>query len=394
MKCLSLSSEGKWQRMSLRIVITTTLNDNLFHAKLLPLVRSRPDIEVVVVTDRQGPEYERIHWVWPQGAVRWLGRLGGRLLLLLREVLNRRTSVVMAYNVLPHGLFVVLVAGLRRRPIFLHFISGIAEVEFAHQPAISGNRWVQRSRNPRQLERIAQWIAHRAKRLFVPGTNTTRRLIALGYDPKRIVCLHSTIDLDRFSPNFDERNVDVLVAAQLSERKRPLFTLEVFRSILLQRPQTRFCWLGDGPLHDQFSGALERLNLKGSVDWTVTNDVAPFYRRARVFLLCSIREGLSLACMEAMACGAVPVTTDCGDMADVVKNHVTGSLLPVQAPPEAFAREALDLLDDNETWLSRSRASIEIIKSEHSFSNAAAKWQDVLSVLEDEKRDAMKVHNR
>ncbi len=53
--------------MSLRIVITTTLNNNLFHAKLVPLLRSRPDLEVVVVTDRQGPSEERLKWVWPRG---------------------------------------------------------------------------------------------------------------------------------------------------------------------------------------------------------------------------------------------------------------------------------------------------------------------------------------
>ena len=35
----------------MRIVITTTLNDNLFHAKLVPLLRSGDEIEVVVVSD-------------------------------------------------------------------------------------------------------------------------------------------------------------------------------------------------------------------------------------------------------------------------------------------------------------------------------------------------------
>ena len=122
--------------MSLRIVITTTLNNNLFHAKLVPLLRSRPDLEVVVVTDRQGPSEERLKWVWPRGIWKKFGRLGGRLPLLAREVFHPRTRLVMAYSLVPHGLFAVNLGHLRRLPVYLHFIAGPAEIRFAHNVAV------------------------------------------------------------------------------------------------------------------------------------------------------------------------------------------------------------------------------------------------------------------
>jgi len=129
-------------------------------------------------------------------------------------------------------------------------------------------------------------------------------------------------------------------------------------------------------MQKEFEKALDRLNLREAVQWTTTNDVAPFYRRSRVFLLCSVNEGLSLACMEAMACGTVPVVTDCGDMAEVVRSGETGFLLPSDSPPDAFAGTVLSLLSDDAQWRTCSENAIRLITNEHDFAAAIKGWQD------------------
>lgn len=366
----------------MRIVITTTLNDNLFHAKLVPLVSSREDLEIVVVSDRQGPEYNRVKWVWPKGLLSKLGRLGGRIPLLLREIFHPKTNLVMAYSVVPHGLFAVVLAKLRRVPVFLHFIAGPAEIEFAHNVLVSDNRVILRSRNPRRLERVARGLSKRAERIFVPGSNTEKFLVANQYLPERIVKLHSTIDPKRFYSSDSERDIDILVAAQLRERKRPIFTLEIFRKILDRRPGTKFCWLGDGNMHSEFAAALTRLDLRDSVQWTTTNEVADYYRRSKIFMLCSINEGLSLASMEAMACGTVVIATDCGDMSDTVISGQTGCLLPMDSSQDRFVDAALEYLDNNSEWEKQSKTAVELIGREHSFAVATTAWRGVLSRLQ------------
>lgn len=368
--------------MSLRIVITTTLNDNLFHAKLVPLLRSRPDLEVVVVSDRAGPAYKNLRWIWPKGIWRLGGRLGGRLPLLAREILHPRTRLVMAYSVIPHGLFAAMLTRLRQRPVFLHFIAGPAELKFAHNVDVSDNRVIARSRNPERLERLAAWTARKAARCFVPGSNTAAFLAKSGIEPARITLLHSTIDPDLYFPAREPRDIDVLVSAQLRERKRPQFTLEVFCEILRRRPETRFCWLGDGLLHDQFAAALKEMKLESAVQWTSINDVAPFYRRAKIFLLCSLNEGLSLASMEAMRCGMVPVVSDTGDMADVAGPRGAGRLLPENASVTDFADAVCRYLNDQDLWQPESQRAFEIIDQEHSFPSAIAAWCEILAELD------------
>ena len=365
----------------MRIVITTTLNDNLFHAKLVPLLHSGDDIEIVVVSDREGPHYEHVKWVWPKGIWARLGRLGGRLPLLLREIFHPRTRLVMAYSVIPHGFFAVVLAKLRGIPVYLHFIAGEAEINFADNVAVSDNRLIARSRNPHRLERVARRVALCADKILVPGHNTEEYLLANGFNPAAILKLHSTIDPDRFFPSDQERDIDILVAAQIRERKRPFFVLEIFREILDLRPETKFCWLGDGVLHDEFATALDRLQLRGVVTWIQTNDVAQYYRRSKVFLLCSLNEGLSLASMEAMRCGLVAVTTDCGDMSDTILTGETGQLLPKNASKEQYVAAVMGYLNNPSELERQSKNAFEIINKEHSFSVAIEAWQEILETL-------------
>ncbi len=369
--------------MSLRIVITTTLNNNLFLSALLPLVRSRPDIEVIVVTDRQGPSVERVRWVWPQGFWKFLGRLGARLALLTREVFHPRTRLTMAYNVIPHGLFMRFLARLRRIPVYFHFFAGRAEIHFAHNPLISHNRRILRSKHPERLERIADRASRRADMIFVPGPRTKAFLINKGYNPKKILELHTAVDLERFNRGSDdqERDFDIIVVAQINKNKRPIFTLEIFAEIARRKPGARFCWLGDGPMHDDFDAALDRLGLHSATTWTLTDDVTPYYRRARVFLLASMSEGMSQSCMESMACGCVPVTSDTGDMSHVVRPEQTGMLVPVETSPTQYADAIMLFLKDNILWQNHSTAASELIVREHSFTTVIEAWRKVLEPL-------------
>lgn len=365
----------------MRIIIITTLNDNLFHAKLMPLLLSRDDLEIVVVTDREGPNYERVKWVWPRGIWARLGRLGGRLPLLLGEIFHPQTRLVMAYNIVPHGLFAVVLAKLRRVPVYLHFIGGEAEINFADNVLVSDNRLINRTRNPHRLEKFVRRVAFCADKIFVPGHNTEDYLLANGFHPEIVVKLHSTIDPERFFPSDQERDIDVIVAAQIRERKQPLFVLEIFREILNLRPETKFCWLGDGALHDEFAATLDRLQLRDSVTWRETNEVAEYYRRSKVFLLCSLREGLSLASMEAMRCGMPVIASDCGDMSDTVLTGETGQLMPKNATKDQYVDAVMGYLNNPAELERQSKNAFDIINKEHTFPVATDIWKEILDTL-------------
>jgi glycosyltransferase involved in cell wall biosynthesis len=287
----------------------------------------------------------------------------------------------MAYNIVPHGLFAVALAKLRRVPVYLHFIGGEAEINFADNVLVSDNRLINRTRNPHRLEGVARRVALCADKIFVPGHNTEEYLLANGFNPAAILKLHSTIDPDRFFPSDQERDIDILVAAQIRERKQPLFVLEIFREILNIRPETKFCWLGDGALHDEFSATLDRLQLRDSVTWIETNEVAEYYRRSKVFLLCSLREGLSLASMEAMRCGMPVIASDCGDMSDTVLTGETGQLMPKNATKDQYVDAVMGYLNNPAELERQSKNAFDIIDKEHTFPIAIDIWKEILDTF-------------
>lgn len=363
----------------MRVVITTTLNNNLFHAKLTPLVRARPDLEVLVVTDREGPPITGVRWIWPQGWLRHLGELGARLALLVATIAHPRTRLVMAYGVIPHGLYAVWLARLRNVPVYLHFIGGPAEIRFADDVRVLENRIVRRSRHPHFWERLARGAARRADHIFVPGAATRAFLLGEGFAAETVSILHSTIDPERYFQATAARDIDVLISAQLCARKRPLFTLRVLALIRARMPAVRFCWLGDGIMHDEFAAGLRDLDLRDVIDWRATDQVGQFYRRAKIFLLCSINEGLSLACLEAMGCGVVPVVSDCGDMRDAVIAGTTGYLLDPDADEAQFAEAIIALLADPQRTAVFSTAAICLAESAHCFAVAEGRWREILA---------------
>lgn len=365
----------------MRIVITSTLNNNLFHAKLVPLARADACNRLTIVTDREGPAIEGVTWVWPAGWIRMFGRLGGRMLLLLREIIRGDTRIVMAYSLVPHGLFALFLGKLLQKPVFVHFIAGPAELEFAHDRRVTDNRMIARTGNPKRWERTLTALSKRFDRIFVPGDVTRSSLVAKGIAGERIVLLHSTVDPGRFFPPTDDttRDIDVIVCAQLRDRKRPLFTLQVMAELLRLYPQLRFQWLGDGDLRDEFAAMIPQLGLQEALTWEVTDMVEAYYRRARVFLLCSVNEGLSLACLEAMACGCVPVVARCGDMQEAVIDGVTGRLLEQVDDQATFAAALAEILNDDAKRLQFRDAAIAHVTTKHSFPAAKRAWAALLS---------------
>jgi len=90
-------------------------------------------------------------------------------------------------------------------------------------------------------------------------------------------------------------------------------------------------------------------------------------------------EGLSIAMLEAMAAGAVPVVADVGDLKDRIDDGVNGFVVE-QDDIAGFAERILRLLDDEDTW---RRCSSRAVSSaiEHSGVDAVARqWHRHLRV--------------
>ncbi len=67
-----------------------------------------------------------------------------------------------------------------------------------------------------------------------------------------------------------------------------------------------------------------------------TRDIPGFLQSLDVFVSPSLREGLSISLLEAMAAGLPIVTTSIAPNAELIEHEVTGLLVPIHSP-EALA---------------------------------------------------------
>ena len=107
----------------------------------------------------------------------------------------------------------------------------------------------------------------------------------------------------------------------------------------LERLQNRdiyYVICGRGPLRAAHEALAAQLGVKAQVILTgYRNDAADLYRSADVFVFPSLREGLPVAVMEAMASGLPVICSPIRGNTDLIENGIDGLL--VEAEPEKLA---------------------------------------------------------
>lgn len=156
----------------------------------------------------------------------------------------------------------------------------------------------------------------------------------------RITVIHNGIDLDVPASSapavFDDATIDfwIVMVANLNPVKRHDLLVESLARLRELAPDLRFraVLLGKGPLEEQIrmhaarAGVVDEVALAGSVD-----DVGAHLDQAHVAVLCSQREGLSNAILEAMKHGLPVVATDVGGNGELVDAD-NGALVPLDDP--------------------------------------------------------------
>jgi glycosyltransferase involved in cell wall biosynthesis len=363
------------------ILVSTTLGPNLTRGKLLPLV-SLPGVrEIVVVQNATGPLMPKVRYVTlPRAAEtklsRWLSffRRGWSM---CSEMVRIRPAIVMGIYMMPHGLLAFALGRLTGRRVCIHVIGGPREI-------IDGGYWLdqwQVSRPSKRMESLYLGILRRTDAVMVVGTETKRYLVEHGVNADRIHVMSSKIDPNRFRPLALSRDYDLILTAQLIARKRVELFLQIVAELKTRYPRIRAAILGDGPLRGELQALAIGLGLGDHVEFLGFHEnTEHYYNRAKVFVLTSSAEGLSLAMLEAMACGLPAVVPAVGDLGDVVHNGVTGYLID-DNDRGGFVAALGQLLDDDTLRRSMGDNARSTILNGYTVEDGARLWRGVIQDL-------------
>ena len=131
-------------------------------------------------------------------------------------------------------------------------------------------------------------------------------------------------------PWFDDPTHPVVLSvARLAPQKDLATLLRAFAEVVRSRP-ARLVILGEGDERTKLTTLTRELGLSPFVQFP--GDIRPafpYMAKARVFVLSSAWEGLSMALLEAMACGTPVVSTDCPyGPGEILEGGKWGRLVP------------------------------------------------------------------
>lgn len=137
-----------------------------------------------------------------------------------------------------------------------------------------------------------------------------------------------------------------LWVARLADPKDPLGAVRAWEVVASRFPEATLTICGTGPLEPDLRDLVARSDAKRNIHIAgFVPDVTPLARQASVFLLVSkVEGGISMATLEAMSAGLVPVLTDAGD-SDLLREFECGTVAR-SSDPVAIADAVTELLGD------------------------------------------------
>ncbi|MFB6241329.1 MAG: glycosyltransferase [Candidatus Nanosalina sp.] len=148
----------------------------------------------------------------------------------------------------------------------------------------------------------------------------------------RMPIVRNGIDTTEFQPMYEDKGekLQVLTVARLVERKRVQDVIEAVKDI-----DVSLTVVGEGPMREKLQGlsdslgAGDKVEFKGQIDHGKMPEV---YQNADIFVLPSLKEGMSNTVLEAMASGLPVIVTETGGSEELINGN--GSLVPKKSPGE------------------------------------------------------------
>lgn len=144
----------------------------------------------------------------------------------------------------------------------------------------------------------------------------------------------------------------ILFAGRWEEQKNPLLALKAFAALAERNPDVHLQLAGSGSLKPQMDSTIAALNLNKrihSLGPLAPHALAEAMRVSDAFLITSRFEGMPIAVLEAMACGIPVVSTEVGEIREVVEDGITGRIVP-EAHPASLAHAIQDILSHPEQF--------------------------------------------
>lgn len=203
------------------------------------------------------------------------------------------------------------------------------------------------------LRAIARWVFAKASCVTTVSTFLKERLrqhLSLASERIEIVPMPPAVELFEPRPLPGNETKVILNVSHFTRQKRLDVFIQACGKLKERGYRFKALCVGGGPLKAELEKLIADLSLDDSIelrDAVTVDEVADLYHLCDLCVLCSEEEGFGLTLVEAQLCGRPVIGADSGGIPDIVRDGVSGFLVPV-GDSDALANAISKLSDDPE----------------------------------------------
>ncbi len=199
----------------------------------------------------------------------------------------------------------------------------------------------------RRLSMSILYIGFMFNNRLMTVSNAAANIISrtMGVPIKKISVVYNSCN----SINHEQKvgHKTVLTVGHIVGYKNPYVWLKVAQTVIKQRDDITFIWVGDGELIDDIRNQVNALGLDNRITLPgYSSNLNNYYEKSQVYFQPSFRESHGIAVLEAMSFGLPCVVSDIGGLPESVDDNETGF---VCSPEDVimFSDKILELLGND-----------------------------------------------
>lgn len=348
------------------LLVTLKLMESSVKTLMAPILSLDTVSSITVVRNTVGPNLEKIKYVCPPRTISKVPLLNiiSRLFLIIYQGKKNKPPFIIGYYLMPHGVLTFIAACILRVPSCICIIGDIykhSKIPFFGKPLM--------------------YILKKSDIVTVTGAKSRNFLISKGVSEEKIYILPNTIDVERFKPLASDKKYDILSLGRLSKEKRLDILLHIISRLKENGHDLKVAIVGDGDERERLVSLSKELSLEKYVEFIgFSKEVEKYYESSKIFLLTSEREGLPLTIVEAMSCGVPVVSSNVGDIEDIISDGKNSFLVESFDDIDSYIEKISMLIKDRELY-SKISAEASKVRIIYSFSNATKVWEEILSKI-------------
>jgi glycosyltransferase involved in cell wall biosynthesis len=251
----------------------------------------------------------------------------------------------------------------------------------------------------RSMGRLAFWCYAQADLFMTVSPRLAQNYLAAGLPPERLWPVSYAVDLERFRPavagersrlrqelGLADELTWILFVGFFSRDKAPDVLFDAWMTLLRDHPRTGLVFVGASRSsyfevdEDIASEIRRRAGEAGAADRVVlvepTPDVDKYYRAVDLFVMPSLREGLGMVLVEAMASELPVVASRLEGVTDTFLDHGRNGLLVPPGNVEALADALRRLLSNPELAHQLAIVARQTVAARFAVGAVAGRWLD------------------